>query len=90
MIEAVGTSGLRRLLDYVRAYRADHDTPPPVRREQTLRSDLHLPPQSARSGTLTGFIDYCNYLPRALPTLVRRLRRVRRFPLELAGKRTNL
>jgi len=52
MIEAVGTSGLRRLLDYVRAYRADHDTPPPVRREQTLRSDLHLPPQSARSGRL--------------------------------------
>jgi len=76
----------RRLLDYVRAYRADRDTPPPVRREQTLRSDLYFAAAERTFATLPGFIDYCNRLPRALPTLVRRLRRVRRFPLGLAGK----
>jgi len=76
----------RRLLDYVRAYRTDRDTPPLVRQEQTLRSDPHFAAAERTFATLPGFIDYCNRLPRALPTLARRLRCVRRFPLELAGK----
>ena len=35
--------------------------------------------------TLPGYVAYCNKLPRDVPTLVRRLRSVERFPLELAG-----
>ena len=35
--------------------------------------------------TLPGFIDYCNKLPRDFASLLQRFRRLRQFPLELAG-----
>jgi hypothetical protein len=74
-----------RLLDYVRRYRADPHTPPLVRTEQTLRADPHFAAAERTFATLPGFIDYCHRLPRGVPTLVRRLRAVQRFPIELAG-----
>lgn len=73
-----------RLLDYVRRFRADPHTPPPVREEQTLRADPHFAAAERTFATLPGYIEYCNKLPRDVPTLVRRLRTVERFPLELA------
>ena len=74
-----------RLLDYVRRFRADRSTPPPVRAEQTLRADPHFAAAEVTFATLPGYVAYCNKLPRDVPTLVRRLRSVERFPLELAG-----
>jgi hypothetical protein len=73
-----------RLLDYVRRFRADPNTPPPVREEQTLRSDPHFAAAERTFAALPGFIEYCNRLPSSTWTLARRLRRVQRFPLELA------
>jgi hypothetical protein len=73
-----------RLLDYVRRFRADPLTPPPVREEQTLRADPHFAAAERTFATLPGYIGYCNKLPRGIPTLVHRLRTVTRFPLELA------
>ena len=75
-----------RLLDYVRRFRADPLTPPPVREEQTLRADPHFAAAERTFATLPGYIDYCNKLPRDVATLARRLRSVERFPLELAGR----
>jgi hypothetical protein len=72
----------RRLLDYVRRFRADRDAPPPVRQEQTLRADLHFAAAERTFATLPGFIRYCLTLPRDAGTLVRRLRTTSRFPLE--------
>jgi hypothetical protein len=75
----------RRLLDYVRRFRADPATPPPVRQEQTLRADPHFAAAERTFATLPGFIGYCHRLPRGAGTLFRRLRRTGRFPLEGAG-----
>jgi hypothetical protein len=72
-----------RLLDYVRRFRADPHAPPPVREEQTLRADPHFAAAERTFASLPGYIEYCNKLPRDLPTLVRRLATVERFPLEL-------
>ncbi|MDJ0866880.1 MAG: hypothetical protein QNK03_12280 [Myxococcota bacterium] len=74
-----------RLLDYVRRYRADRAAPPPVRREQTLRADPVFAAAERTFATLPGFVDYCNRLPRGWWAGLRRLRRVRRFPVELAA-----
>ena len=74
-----------RLLDYVRRFRADPHATPPVREEQTLRADPHFSAAERTFATLPGYIDYCNKLPRDIPTLAHRLRTVTRFPLELAG-----
>lgn len=74
-----------RLLDYVRRFRADPLTPPPVREEQTLRADPRFAAAERTFATLPGYIAYCNKLPRDVPTLVRRLATVERFPLELAA-----
>ena len=71
-----------RLLDYVRRFRADPNTPPPVRQEQTLRQDAHFAAAERTFATLPGFIEYCHALPVGLATLWRRLRRLDRFPLE--------
>jgi hypothetical protein len=71
----------RRLLDYVRRFRADQGTPPPVRQEQTLRSDPNFAAAERTFATLPGFIGYCHTLPRGVGTLVRRLRSVHQFPL---------
>jgi hypothetical protein len=74
-----------RLLDYVRRFRRDPATTPPVRAEQTLRDDPVFAAAERTFATLPGFIEYCNKLPPGLGTLLRRHRQVRRFPLELAG-----
>jgi hypothetical protein len=74
-----------RLLDYVRRFRRDPTTPPPVREEQTLRNDPHFAVAERTFATLPGFIEYCHHLPTSLPTLLVRLRSLERFPLELAG-----
>lgn len=74
-----------RLLNYVRRYRADPQTPPLVRTEQTLRADPHFAAAERTFATLPGFIEYCDRLPHGAITLLRRLRAVHHFPLELAG-----
>ncbi|HUH01310.1 MAG TPA: hypothetical protein VML75_04900 [Kofleriaceae bacterium] len=70
-----------RLLDYVRRYRADPSSAPPVRQEQTLRDDPNFAAAEKLFATLPGFIGYCQTLPADLPTLIRRLRTLDRFPL---------
>lgn len=72
----------RRLLDYVRRFRADQTTPPPVREEQTLRADPHFAAAERQFATLPGFIEYCLRLPTGVAILVRRLRTLDRYPLE--------
>jgi len=69
----------RRLLDYVRAFRADPQAVPPVRQEQTLRADESFAAAERQFATLPGFIEYSNRLPRRLSELVPRLWRVQRF-----------
>lgn len=70
-----------RLLDYVRRYRRDPHTPPPVREEQTLRSDPSFAAAERTFATLPGFIAYCHTLPTGVAALLRRLRTLHRFPL---------
>jgi hypothetical protein len=78
-----------RLLDYVGRFRADPGTPPLVREAQTLRADPHFAAAERTFATLPGFIRYANRLPTAFGPLVRRLRRVERFPIEWAeGERS--
>jgi hypothetical protein len=72
----------RRLLDYVRRFRADQTTPPPVREEQTLRADPHFAAAERQFATLPGFIEYCLRLPTGVAVLARRLRTLDRYPLE--------
>jgi hypothetical protein len=72
----------RRLLDYVRRFRADPHTPPPVRQEQTLRSDPHFAAAERTFATLPGFIGYCDGLPTGFLPLLRRLRTLERYPLK--------
>jgi hypothetical protein len=76
-----------RLLDYVRRYRADRAAAPPVREVRGLRSDPAYAAAERTFATLTGFTDYCARLPAGLVPLLRRARRVRRFPLEWAAAR---
>lgn len=72
-----------RLLAYIRRYRANPDTPPIVRAEQTLREDPAFAAAERTFATLPGFIAYCNALPRDFRTLRRRLRTLDAFPVEL-------
>ncbi len=74
-----------RLLDYVRRFRVDPHTPPPVREVQTLRNDPHFAAAETTFATLPGFIEYCHRLPTSPYRLARRLRSVQTFPLELAA-----
>jgi len=74
-----------RLLDYVRRYRADRDSAPPVRQEQTLRADPHFAAAEKQFATLPGFIDYCNRLPTRATALLARMRRLDKYPLDLRG-----
>jgi hypothetical protein len=74
-----------RLLDYVRRFRKDPDTPPLVRQEQTLRADPAFAAAERTFATLPGFIGYCNRLPSDFATLTRRLGSVSSFPIELAS-----
>lgn len=71
-----------RLLDYVRRFRRDPETPPLVRQEQTLRADPAFAEAERTFATLPGFIGYCNRLPDGFTTLARRLRRVQSFPCQ--------
>jgi len=73
-----------RLLDYVRRFRRDPDTPPLVRQEQTLRDDPIFAAAERTFATLPGFIRYCNRLPADFAALAKRSRRVHGFPVELA------
>jgi hypothetical protein len=82
IVEDPGYHG--RLLEYVRRYRCDPATPPPVRQEQTLRADPRFAAAERTFATLPGFIGYCAKLPASPAALARRLRRVREFPLDLA------
>jgi hypothetical protein len=70
-----------RLLAYVRRFRVDPATPPPVREEQTLRNDPTFAAAERQFATLPGFIQYCNRLPAGLATLWGRLRTTKRYPL---------
>ncbi len=74
-----------RLLDYVRRFRADRGSPPPVRTDQSLRADPVFAAAERTFATLPGFIGYCNRLPRSLPLLLLRLARQQQFPVELAS-----
>jgi hypothetical protein len=69
-----------RLLDYVRRFRADPTTPPPLRQEQTLRTDPHFAAAEHTFATLPGFIGYCAMLPSQFGALLQRLRTLDRFP----------
>jgi hypothetical protein len=71
-----------RLLDYVRRFRADPNTPPPIRQEQTLRQDPHFAAAERTFATLPGFIGYCETLPGGFGALLHRLRTLDRFPLD--------
>jgi hypothetical protein len=71
-----------RLLDYVRRFRLDPTTPPPVRQEQTLRADPHFAAAERTFATLPGFIAYCHRLPTGMRDLARRLRSLDRVPLD--------
>jgi hypothetical protein len=71
----------RRLLDYVRRFRADQQTPPPVRQEQTLRNDPNFAAAEKTFATLPGFIGYCHTLPRGFFPLAHRLRTLQKFPI---------
>jgi hypothetical protein len=74
-----------RLLRYIRRWRESSDTADMVREEQTLRDDESFAAAERTFATLPGFIAYCHKLPTRVPALVKRLRTVRRFPIELAG-----
>jgi hypothetical protein len=73
-----------RLLGYVEAYRRDRGTAPPVREEQSLRADPVFAIAEKQFATLPGFLRYCMRLPTSPLTLARRLRTVKKFPVELA------
>ena len=73
-----------RLLDYVRRFREDPATPPPVREEQTLRADPCFRAAERTFATLPGYIRYCNRLPGDFSTLLGRARSLDAFPVELA------
>jgi hypothetical protein len=69
-----------RLLEYVRAYRADPETDQLVREDQSLRDDPRFAAAEKQFATLPGFIEYCNRLPTSALTLARRLRRLEHYP----------
>lgn len=70
-----------RLLDYVKRYRSDRSSAPPVRQEQTLRNDPHFAAAEQQFATLPGFIEYSNTLPTGVGALVARLRSLKKYPL---------
>ena len=72
-----------RLLEYVRAFRENRGAPDMVR-ESGLRRDESAAAAERTFATLPGFIDYCCRLPESVPALLRRYRRLRRFPVDLA------
>lgn len=75
-----------RLLDYVRRYRKDPETPELVRQQDAPRDDPAFAAAERTFATLPGFVAYCNRLPRGGRALLRRLAAVKEFPLELAAE----
>lgn len=75
-----------RLLDYVRRYRQDPETPPLRRRGQTLDSDPVFAAAARTFATLPGFMAYCCDLPRSPFALARRLLALRCFPVGRAAE----
>ena len=75
-----------RLLDYVRRFRADPETAPLVRGEQSLRADPVFAAAERTFATLPGFVAYCRRLPTGAGALGVRLLRVREFPIGLAAE----
>lgn len=73
-----------RLLGYIERYRADRGTEAMVRGEQTIRDDEAFAAAEKTFATLPGFIAYCHKLPTSVPALIKRLRTLDRFPIELA------
>ncbi len=73
-----------RLLDYVLAYRRDRSSAPPIREEQSLRTDPVFARAERQFATLPGFLRYCVRLPTSPLALARRLREVQAFPVDLA------
>jgi hypothetical protein len=73
-----------RLLDYVQRYREDPDTPALVRGEMTLREDPHFAAAERSFAAMPGYIAYCHKLPKGFWALLKRFRKVKRFPIELA------
>lgn len=84
IVEEVGYH--ERLLDYVRRYRADPQTPELVRQQDAPRQDPAFAAAERTFATLPGFVAYCTRLPRAPLALLHRLGRVKAFPVELAGE----
>jgi hypothetical protein len=76
----------RRLLEYVRRFRADPKTAPLVRGEQSLRDDPVFAAAERTFATLPGFVAYCLQLPSGAGALALRLLRQREFPMELAAE----
>lgn len=74
-----------RLLEYVRGYRSNPEAAPPVREEQTLRSDPVFAAAERTFASLPGFIEYCHKLPPGFVSLLRRLATMREFPTALAA-----
>jgi hypothetical protein len=75
-----------RLLDYVRRYRRDPDTPELVREAPDLRRDPAFAAAERTFATLPGFFAYCEGLPGSAGALLRRLLVLREFPMEQAGE----
>jgi len=75
-----------RLLDYVRRFRADPQTPALVRGEQSLRADPVFAAAERTFATLPGFVAYCRRLPTGVAALALRLLRLREFPIGLAAE----
>jgi hypothetical protein len=75
-----------RLLDYVRRYRCDPNTPELVRQQSAPGGSPRFAAAERTFATLPGFVEYCLQLPRGGGALLRRLVRVKEFPVELAGR----
>jgi hypothetical protein len=71
-----------RLLEYVRAYRRDPETPHLRRTKAAIANDPAFARAEETFATLPGFLNYAASLPRSLPKLVRHA--LRRGPLYAA------
>lgn len=72
-----------RLLVYVRRFRADPTTPPPLR--ENIDASPYWSQLERTFGSLTGAMRYFRTLPRSPRGAVRHLLRVREFPMALAA-----
>jgi len=73
-----------RLLEYIERYREDPETCQLVREDQSIREDEAFAAAEQTFATLPGFVTYCNKLPKGFGELFLRMRRVKKFQIELA------